>query len=62
MTEARWTLIEGTDSAGKRRYGVFDRAGVWTTLWVASKQIAARTLNQRLKKYPWPDQAEEETA
>jgi hypothetical protein len=53
--EARWVVIEGTDSDGKRQYGVLDRADVWGTLWVAKKQVAVRTVNQRLKKYPWSD-------
>jgi hypothetical protein len=39
---------------------VLDRADVWGTLWTSTKQVAVRTVNQRLKKYPWPD--EEETA
>lgn len=58
--EARWVLIEGDDSDGQRQYGVLDRADVWGTLWTSTKQVAVRTVNQRLKKYPWPD--EEETA
>ena len=60
MTEQgeRWVLIEGEDGDGQRRYGVLDRAEVWATLWVTSKQIAARTVNQRRKKYPWPDDDE----
>jgi len=52
--EDRWALVED-DSGGKRRYGVLDRADVWTTLWVAKKQVAVRTVNQRNKKYPWSD-------
>jgi hypothetical protein len=58
--EARWVLIDKGENGEKLRYGVLDRAEVWGTLWVAKKQIAVRTINQRLKKYPWPD--EEETA
>ena len=56
--EERWVLIEGEDGDGQRRYGVLDRAEVWATLWVTSKQVAARTRNQRRKKYPWPDDDE----
>ena len=52
--EDRWALVED-DSGGQRLYGVLDRADVWTTLWVAKKQVAVRTVNQRNKKYPWSD-------